>query len=308
VLAVHDARAIERLMLVFQSGTFSRTLAPGESGFLLLDVTLRASARAPDRLSHRFGLSVGPDATPRPLTINGAATRVDRRPAVRLSPPLRGANLGVVGCCRQPFAHRTALFDFDGRLLLAQRYAIDFIQLDDGVNTSDGDPARNESYFIFGDAVTAVASGRVVATRDGVPENTPPNVPPNPGVNDLTGNFVVQDIGGGNFALYAHLQTGSVRVRPGDRLRRGQVLGRVGNTGNSSEPHLHFQVTDAAGLPSGLEADGVPYVFDRFRLDSRILGLDGDPPALVRVPAPPPHRRAGQYPLTGDVVAFPGAA
>ena len=119
-----------------------------------------------------------------------------------------------------------------------------------------------------------MAPGRVVATRDDMRENTPPGAPPNVAFDDLAGNFVNQDLGGGRFALYAHLQPGSVRVKPGDVIRPGQVLGLVGNSGNSSEPHLHFHVMDAAGGPSNLVADGLPYVFDRFRLDSRVIGLD----------------------------------
>jgi Peptidase family M23 len=305
VVADHDRRAIERLLQSSQ-GQFTSTLGPGESGLLLLDVRLPAGDPVPTRLTHRFRWSLDPTGdAPERLTITDAATGVDKRRPARLSPPLRGSDLAVLGCCGPPFGHRQALFDFDGRLFLAQRYAIDFLQLDDGLQTFDGDPANNQSYFIFGDDVTAVAPGRVLAVRDGVPENVPPNVPPDPGVEDLTGNFVVQSLGGGYAALYAHLQTGSVRVRPGDQLGRGELLGQVGNTGNSSEPHLHFQVTDDPGLPSGLAANGVPYVFDRFVFESRIVGLDSDPPALERIPAPPPPRRAGQYPLTGDVVDFP---
>ena len=66
------------------------------------------------------------------------------------------------------------------------------------------------------------------------------------------GNHVVQDLGNGNFAFYAHLKTGTVNVKPGDRLSTGQVLGSVGNTGNSSAPHLHFHVMST---PDPLRAD-----------------------------------------------------
>ena len=83
------------------------------------------------------------------------------------------------------------------------------------------------------------------------------------------------------------------RPRQGGRRDPRQVLGRVGNSGNSSEPHLHFHVVDAAGGPSNLVADGLPYVFDRFRLDSRVTGLEQIP---TRVPARPPAERTGHAP------------
>ncbi|HEU4423190.1 MAG TPA: M23 family metallopeptidase [Pilimelia sp.] len=302
-VATYGGRAIGRVMSRLEAGGFTRTLGPGQSGVLLLDVALSTGAAVPTRLTHRFGLSVGTGGG-RPLTTTGAQTTVDQREPVRVGPPLAGGDLGVLGCCGPPFSHRLALLEIGGRIFAAQRYAIDFVRWDDGLSTFAGDPARNESYFIFGDEVTAVAPGRVVAARDGVPENTPPSPPADPTVDDLAGNFVIQDIGGGHFALYAHLQVGSVRVKPGDRLDRGQPLGRVGNTGNSSEPHLHFHVTDGPGPPSALAADGVPYLFDHLRLTSRVVGLDSHPRAPVPVPVPPPHRRAGQYPLTGDVLAF----
>ena len=101
------------------------------------------------------------------------------------------------------------------------------------------------------------------------------------------------------------MQPGSLRVKPGDQVVAGQVLGLVGNTGNSSEPHLHFQVMDSRGGPSNLGAEGLPYVFDAFRLEGRVAGLAADPPAPRRVPARPPADRTAQYPFTGDVVAFP---
>jgi len=286
----------------------TRTFAPGEGDVLLLDVSLAPGRRVPARLEHRFALSLlSEDGAPaRRLTITAAQTGVDPREPVRLGPPLRGPDLLVSsGCCSSASAHRHALLEQDGRLLVAQRYAIDFVRVDDSLSTFAGDPARNDSYFVHGAEIIAAAPGRVVATRDGVPENTPPNSPPDITLNDLAGNFVTQDLGGGRFAVYAHMQPGSVRVKPGEHVKRGQVLGLVGNSGNSSEPHLHFHVIDGPGGPSNLAADGLSYVFDRFGLDGRVTGLESDPPAPVRVPADPPRRRSGQYPLTGDIVAFP---
>lgn len=83
----------------------------------------------------------------------------------------------------------------------------------------------------------------------------------------MDGNHVVLDLGGGRYAFYAHLRKGSVAVHPGDRVRRGQVLAKVGNTGNTSAPHLHFHLMDG---PSVLGSEGIPYVIDRFALAGKI--------------------------------------
>ena len=79
--------------------------------------------------------------------------------------------------------------------------------------------------------------------------------------------MIVVDIGSGRFALYAHLQPNSVRVRVGDHVRRGQVLGLVGNSGNTTQPHLHFQLTDAlASGTSTMGAEGIPYEYEELEM------------------------------------------
>ena len=136
--------------------------------------------------------------------------------------------------------------------------------------------------------------------RDDLADGTPPLDPPAIGFDDLAGNHVVEDLGGGRFALYAHLRHGSVRVHTGDVVARGDVLGHVGNSGNSSEPHLHFHVMDAAGGPSALEADGLPYAFDAFGLEARLDEFAGPGPLEPLRPGP----RTGALPLAGEVVDF----
>jgi murein DD-endopeptidase MepM/ murein hydrolase activator NlpD len=98
---------------------------------------------------------------------------------------------------------------------------------------------------------------------------------------------VIIDLGGGHFAFYAHFQPGSLRVKLGDRVKRGQVLGLVGNSGNSTEPHLHFHVSDAN---SPLATEGIPYVFDAFE-------LRGDDKSV--------SKRKGQMPGENKVIGFP---
>ena len=121
--------------------------------------------------------------------------------------------------------------------LAVQRDAIDFVRLVDG-KTYRGDRSRLENFFIFGQPLVAVADGRVTEAVDAHPDlpvggNT---------WHDMAGNHVVIDIGDGHYVLYGHMKLGSLRVRVGDQVRRGQLIGQVGDSGNSGEPHLHIQV------------------------------------------------------------------
>ena len=105
--------------------------------------------------------------------------------------------------------------------------------------------------------------GTVVDTRNDLPEQPPGKLPDNLPIDQADGNFVVLDIGNGAFALYAHMQPGSVKVARGAKVKSGELLGKVGNTGNTSAPHLHFHVMDG---PSSLLANGIPYVIKNFKM------------------------------------------
>ena len=117
----------------------------------------------------------------------------------------------------------------------------------------------------------AVTDAVVVAVQDSMPDNVPGLGP----FTIIPGNYVVLDIGDGRYAAYIHLQPGSVRVNAGDRVQRGQVLGRVGNSGTvASFAHLHFHLSDAPWPPSfrsRLEAsveEGLPYLHESFQVVS----------------------------------------
>ena len=97
---------------------------------------------------------------------------------------------------------------------LSQRFAIDWEQIDDEGRLLRGDPKDTRSYHIFGDPVLAVADAIVVASRNDLPEQVPGKLPDGLPIDEADGNFVIMDIGGGAYALYAHMQPGSVRVRP----------------------------------------------------------------------------------------------
>lgn len=145
-----------------------------------------------------------------------------------------------------------------------QRHAYDLVVWRSGA-THRGAGTKNSDYWAWGKTLIAPAAGRVVEAKDGVRDNRPQVQTENRA--DPAGNHVVLDLGNGEYALLAHMQRGSVRVRAGDRVRRGDVLGRTGNSGNSSEPHLHFHVQDRPELFAG--ARGLPVSFVGYRADGR---------------------------------------
>lgn len=125
------------------------------------------------------------------------------------------------------------------------RYAYDFVVAKNDTSFS-GDPLRNESYYAYGKPVLAPAEGVVVAAVDGIADNVPVGV-----MNESqpAGNAVLIKHPNGEVSMIAHLKNGSVKVKAGDRVEAGDQIGECGNSGNSSEPHIHFQATAAADDP-----------------------------------------------------------
>jgi murein DD-endopeptidase MepM/ murein hydrolase activator NlpD len=168
------------------------------------------------------------------------------------------------------------------RWALPEEFGIDVVRLGEGGRTHRGDGTRFADYYAYGAPVLAAAPGRVVAALDGTPED--PATLRQPGETDdgflarvmagqmdllargagaVAGNHVIVDHGGGEHSMYGHLQPGSVAVKVGDTVRAGQPIGRLGSSGNSTEPHLHFQVCDG---PQPLACAGIPVEFAGVRL------------------------------------------
>jgi Peptidase family M23 len=250
-------------------------LGPGQSAKVWLDVAIDrkadgAPAAIPTELSHRLKVTLAqpmPPLLPATLTEDVAPVTVQNRKPVVIESPLHGPNwLDGNGCCDMT-PHRMALNTLNGNLWGAERFAIDFVQLQPDGRLFTGDRAKLESYPYFGTDIHAVGDGAVVGVVDGLPEQVAGASPTGLPLDQYGGNHVVQDLGGGNYAFYAHLKTGSVKVKPGDRLTTGQVIASLGNTGNTDAPHLHFHVMST---PDPLVSDGLPFVFSSYRLDSRL--------------------------------------
>ncbi|MFI5181540.1 MAG: M23 family metallopeptidase [Thermoanaerobaculia bacterium] len=135
-----------------------------------------------------------------------------------------------------------------------QRFAADFFIVRDG-RTFSGSGTKNEEFYAYGKSVFAPAAGTVVAVEGGRPDAVPGTVDrkANP-----QGNFVVLDLGQNVWAYFLHLKTGSIAVKPGQKVKAGEVLAQVGNSGRALEPSLHIHLQDAAEAGKG---NGWPLVF-----------------------------------------------
>jgi murein DD-endopeptidase MepM/ murein hydrolase activator NlpD len=196
----------------------------------------------------------------------------------------------------------------DGRTARTpQRYAIDFIGVDDNGRAVRGDfrKSSNDDWIGFGHEILAVHDGTVHATRDGIIDNQPLAelpAPSSPSAAATYGNYVIIKSDDGPFVHYAHLQRDSVAVKTGEAVRRGQAIGRLGNSGNTNGAHLHFNITDS---PEPESTQGVPFVFDTVESlgsTTAALALGAEPSAArTRVSA---TRQQRALPLDGAVVRF----
>ncbi|HEY4133295.1 MAG TPA: M23 family metallopeptidase [Gemmatimonadaceae bacterium] len=276
------------------------TIGAGLRAYVYLWIPTDAE-HPPAQLVHRLTFKHGSsDSTD---VLSGTLINVEPR-AVAITPPVRGEWAAFNGPGNSS-GHRRLVLGLEGRTAIGQRFAIDYLQVDSaGKSLRPGsDPLKNSSYYAYGTELLAVADGIVVETKDSIPENVPGANSRAVNIDMVTvgGNHVALDIGGGHYALYAHVQPGSLRVKVGDHVKRGQVLALLGNTGNSTEPHVHFQIADG---PTFLSSEGVPYAFSSFEVVGRCGIAMGPPPSIQCGHSQPVVVKQGM-PLQNEIVRFP---
>jgi hypothetical protein len=284
------------------------TLAKSTQALLFLNVALAPEARIPRQLSHRVGIraSAAPPGH-QAISENGGATAVDRRPVVSIGPPLRGDRFISADSCCDATRHTRAALAVNGRVWVAQRFAVDWEQSDARDRIYAGPREKLESYAIFGKPVLAVADAIVASVTDGLPEQTPGKFPSDIPLDAADGNSVTLDLGSQRYAMYAHLQPGSITVHRGEHVKLGQVIGLVGDSGNSIVPHLHFQVTDG---PSSLASNGLPYEISHFEIMGKTPGTEAFDEAetkgtpLAVTPISPAQPVKGAMPLDQLIVVL----
>ena len=181
-----------------------------------------------------------------------------------IASPVRGSHWLVGNGPSNESTHRRYLFAHSSGIVLWERFAIDFQLVDTSGRNMRTDGRRNADHYSYNQPVFAVADGRVVGVRSDLPENKPGEPPAVArDIGAVSGNHVILDIGQGRYVLYAHLRPGSVTVNAGESVQRGRQLGRIGNSGLSGGPHLHFQVSDRPGIYAG---EGLPFAFARYEV------------------------------------------
>ena len=256
------------------SGT--RTLEPGTA--LVISSTPLLLKDTPDNLTI---LARGKDAEGKAVEARGSLKVKYPRAADEYILPLAGT--WYVGAAPElRGTHRWAA---------NQEFAFDFGQLGPDGRTHKGDGSRVEDYYAYGKDVLAVADGEVVEARADATEANDRLRRADESEGDFMlrtlaeqnklvaqsyraplGNYVVIRHAGGEYSQYAHLKQGSVKVKAGDKVARGQAIGQLGHTGNSTEPHLHFQLTDG---PDPMYSRGLPIVFKNTFVEA--LGMEGRP-------------------------------
>ena len=298
----------------------SDTLARSETSVFFITFSVDKFEDIPEKIIHRLKITVPggipegflsflslPPDTQELVQLEGE-TKVPSANAIVMGPPLKGTKwVAADGCCTSE-RHVRAVLPINGKLVISQRFAIDWEKLNDEDRIFVGDPQDVNSYFAYGEDLLAVGEGRVVAAVDKFEDQIPGEFPVNIPLDEADGNYVVIDLGGGNYAFYAHMIKGSVAVEVGDFVTRGQVIGLLGNTGNSIVPHLHFHMMSG---PATFGSDGIPYMIYEYDLIEQAESIEafdeseatGIPLATIPVNNPGIHK--DDLPLDLSIVNFP---
>jgi murein DD-endopeptidase len=281
-----------------------RIIGAGMRVIVFLEITFGKDSEVPSALRHRLFFKSdiqdgGATFLESPLVV------IRRSPPLVVGPPLHGEGWVALSGMSNTSLHRRTIVVVNGKARIGQRFATDWTRIGADGLAFRGDPSKNANWSAYGAEVLAVANATVVDLKDGIPENDPTSDHKAVSItlDTVGGNYIVLDLGNACFAFYAHLQPNTIRVKIGDRVRSGQVIALLGNSGNSDAPHLHFHVTDGN---SPLGAEGVPYVLDAFEmqgtLPSKQLLIKG---GWTAEPISATDRRTLEIPTENAIVRFP---
>lgn len=245
--------------------TERQIIPAGGRTIVYLWLPLKNQEPTPARLQHRIELDlVRPTGREHTVVMDSGSAVSGEQPIV-LTAPLRGGPWVALYDPLMVGGHRTSVYTFNGRARIPARFAIDWVKLANDATRARGDANSIRNWHGYGAEVLAVADAVVAEAVDDMTEGATLSEATGPlALENASGNYVALDLGSGRYAFYEHLQHGSITVKRGDRVKSGQVIARLGNSGSSSSgPHLHFHVADAE---AELAAEGLPYVFSDFEV------------------------------------------
>jgi murein DD-endopeptidase MepM/ murein hydrolase activator NlpD len=277
----------------------SQIIGPGRRAVVFLWIELGLDVRPPSSLKHRLVFAAaapgeGTGSATAESTLEDFPVLVSQDAAPVISFPFDGGVWLAGDGPANDSGHRRSISAIDGQIHIAQRFAADWVKVGPNGDSHHDGITRNENWWGYGEPIHAVADGEVTQVLDGIPENTPRVLPKQVTLDNIVGNYVILRIAPNRYVTYAHLQTGSIKVAVHDHVTRGTVIARLGNTGQATAPHLHFQVTDGDAV---LQSEGVPFIFANF--------TDLGPGSDYEVDKHPSIPRTDSIPGKDEVVDFP---
>jgi Peptidase family M23 len=313
VMTASDKPITGQMRLLALPGTadvanFSTRLAGGQAAIVYLDVTYKDTAEVPRAIAHRFAESVlDQEGKPTAFTMLSPPLPLNCEGPIVLQPPVKGDGwVDGNGCCTEIGPHRFVMNSVNGELQPTEAFAIDWIRIDAKGELVHGDVNKPKDWVTYGVDLLAVGPGTIVEVVSNLPDVPPSKAPVGLTLEQIAGNRVILDLGSGHYAEYDHIVPNSVVVRVGEHVTTGQKLGLLGNSGNSTGPHLHFQLMNR---PSTLDGSALPFVFDTMELQGRIagdlntFGESGDRGETQRI-LPISKKLDHAMPLSMDVVSF----
>lgn len=256
------------------AGTAGIALQPGQTTLLYLFLELPGPQAWPQVLRHRLHWSWErkPGSAERQQSVQTLAAAPTGAPLPALDAPVNGGIWLAANGPDNASEHRRTVAYADGVASLPQRYAYDLVLLDAQGRLFRDKGEKSTDWFAFGQPLLLAADGVVALVQDGADDNEPVGTVPPAAMNvrNLCGNGLSLRLVSGHYLIYCHLKKGSQAVRAGQRVRRGELLGRLGNSGNSDAPHLHLHLSTQAHPMRG---EGEPISFACLRRMGRVPDL-----------------------------------
>jgi Peptidase family M23 len=289
-------------------GAERQTVPAGGRTVVYLWLPLENGVATPARLQHKIDLDLMRPTGRLQTSVADNGSPVSREQPIALNAPLRGGPWVALYDPMMLGGHRTSIYTLDGRARIPARFAIDWVKLADDASHVRGDATSIANWYGYGSEVLAVADAIVAEAVDDMTESPSLSASEAPlALENASGNYITLDLGSGRYAFYEHLEHGSITVKRGERVKSGQVIGRLGNSGSSSSgPHLHFHIADAR---TELAAEGLPYVFRNFEVVGAYERIDAfETGERWKSPAPAAAgKRSMELPSANTVIFFPGA-